>query len=1659
MNQLIKRPCTGEIIGPDEGVWVVGRQRPFEAAGSRIKLPAGLTVAELLDAAINRRSVMAEYVVYIDGIPVPQHMHDKVRVKGGHTVTYAPHLKGANARSIASLGLAVAALVLSVVLPPLVGPLIAGLIGAGVVVGGGLLINALFPVAPQTTLQDQRKGIETAFSISGSSNVADPFGPVPLIFGRVRVWPRYGARPYVIFKGDGKQVLKMLLVVGYGPLDISDVRIGETPIDDFDDVQINIFESFDSETDELGIFYQQTFQELLNIELTEDAGFQTRVTAMGVDEIKVSISHPNGWYEIDNEGNLQGREIEFEADYRIFNSGDPWSSLEHFHDNNYKSKRNHVFGLTVDGLPPEQYEVRVRKQSNDDNDTDVVEDLFWIALTAFRSSDPIQFAKPLTVIEVSVKATGQLSGVIDSLNCMAEARVTAFNGSSWVEDTTSRNPADAFRWALQGPGINEPVPDDEINLTSLEQWHSYCEDNGFEFNLEHSKRASVFDTLRMIAATGKARVTRTDGLWGVIWDALDVPVAQHFTPRNSWGFQEQRVYFELPHALRVNFINEELGYTADELRIYQDGFTAANATKFEAAEFPGVTSEVQIETLAEFQMAQAVERPSTYTLTTNWQSLSCTTGDKVYCAHDSILIGLVQGRVVNVVGGLVTLDELVLFEAATSYAMRFRQSDGTSVIRDIDTQPPGYSDEFQLTSSALANPSVGDLAMVGESVPGPAQIFRVRDIEWLPDLTARLSLVDDMAPIAAGCNIGNVPDGAYAYADFVNGCYWIDGEEVTLEDWLTDPFAFGFTSGEIEPGLGWSGAYATYPTLGPTIASDITNGATIVIDGDFSENLSLLEVTPYQYPDFNTFWDFQYGSSGAGYNVIELDDNATALVQINPTTAVSLGERKIAFSYMWSDPAKFDLGWAFYAATDLPFVGSIANQTGTDPFTTTDIGWDDADGYIRTITIYSTPLKPGQVELLVDNAAPTPDATAAVYADFKYGIFKIDNVDVNISFIFDDSSDTGTWGSWTSTDYYTQYEGVTDWGANNLAIALAGNPWGDVKDGFTMILDYRSEDISSLYMPVLNQPGSNFQNDLNLTVSSNAVEVSSSPTLADASALTLSSSLAGGGFLHRIGWNHTRSNKQYSGVAIRAFPDLLALPADQLALSPYQSTQINTTEPGSSAYDEVLFQLEFGSVLERLIIYTPQKTPTELVALVDCAPPTPQAEFTVNALTNVDLSSGVIQSWDPNDYFNNHSYGDSETLDRNQPTRMLVPTGYTYTRATACAILTNVTAGSEVTLTLLKNGTEIVSRREAVTLTTIASHVCSPLLPTATGDYFQLKVSSGADTSVSAAVNAIGMSLEFKPLPAPPVTPLGPIEAFSGALLTMSGDATAVNATAGYTPSFDTESYDVGGWHAGGNPTRLTVPSGVSWAKFSFNASISSGTASECHKAYITKNGSQAYAGCPIDTYEGGTASRLGVHTPWIPVTTGDYFEAGISVEADSSVTLDALGTMFGAEAYATPDQTFLGLTGAMVYKAADQTAANFTTATALTWDSEHWDRFSRHSTSSNTSRIIAPYGGWYRATACIYIDLINNNEVKAFFRVNGSAAFPDSQSQNQVTQTTKQVFVTSPLMPMAQNQYVEVVLLVQTDTSVTIQGGANKSWFALEYVPTVDIDGDYRTD
>lgn len=759
MNAIVRAPVSGEILGPADVITVTAAVHPLKPHAEILILPAGLSLVEIVDVVAQRCHVsrLARGAdVSVSGHAIDQVLWSRVRVKSGAHVTVrarAGKAIGGILKSVLMIALSVAAsfivgpagLGIAAAIGGTAGQVVASLAAGAIMMAGGFALNALFPPT-----QTRSESNNPSYSISAGRNGASKWGPIPVVLGKVRALPKYAALPYTEFEGDD-QYLRLLFVWGYGPINIEDIRIGDTSIAEFEGVEIETFEGYGNDPQQT-IYPSEVVQDDLSIDPAYNVPV-TRTSAENADEIVLDFVAPAGLCHVSKKGKRQSKVVDFKVEMSPAGA------------NAWVNKGNvQLQGATNDPVRRSfryvvskgRYDIRITRLTGDENTTTDFSEVTWTAIKSFRVGDPpISFGKPLAITALRIKASKQLNGVVDTLNALVTSVGKSWSGTSWVEAQETRNPADLMRLVLQGPANARAVSDSRLDLSGFAAFADHCRAKGYTFDMYRDFTASVRDTLRDIAAAGRGVPTFRDGKWSVTWEDASAPVVQHFTPRNSRDFRWSQTYRTLPQGLRCKFVNADKDYIEDELLCFADGYNKDNAKLYEQAEFPGVTSGELVYKHGLYRHADAKERPAVYTFSVDFEHLVAQRGDRVAMAYDVVRQGIASGRIQAVAGQQLTLDEPAIMESGKLYGIRIRRRDGTSIVRQVTTNP-GTRTVITITGTP---PEAGDLYTFGirDQETGIYRILRIRPGS---DLSAEVDLVDDGPNVQTGDSATDIPSGS-----------------------------------------------------------------------------------------------------------------------------------------------------------------------------------------------------------------------------------------------------------------------------------------------------------------------------------------------------------------------------------------------------------------------------------------------------------------------------------------------------------------------------------------------------------------------------------------------------------------------------------------------------------------------------------------------------------------------------------------------------------------------------------------------------------------------------------------------------------------------------------------------------------------------------------
>ena len=608
-------------------------RNPF--AGTRIEstAPVGMTLREMVAVQGLRESAAYDVQVVLNGEIVPDRMLSRIKPKAGTQVIVrvVPH-GGDSGKAVLSILISVLVIVAAVYTGGAALGFFGGAGGAGfgAIAGsaagliGGLVglatgIQSLAAPPPDIYVGAVPESQDSA-ALQGTKNSVRLYKPLRTVLGRYRVYPDLIGKPFVEQVGKDS-VIRLLMCFGYGPLDITDIKIGEVPIADIPGIQYNVLQGWDDDG-ALTIFRD---------EVDQDSGFQPILpevdseveiltSGLGPEELSFDLQFPGGLISFsDTSGAPAVVTVRFTVEEQEIGTnswayiGTPTIGLGE--DTGITEVSAGTFdiklqerGLVTRGLrwtvpvgstADVAHQVRVTRISTTTaGDTSVAD----ARITVLRTIKPhLKTTIPnLAKIELEINAndTG-LAGVIDNLSAICTSITPIFDSltNTWGAATgnastynitmfPTRNAAWLFAQVLRGPASSRPVADSRIDGFGIANWAGNLAGTGpqpisGDSSLSRNIDAVVdFTTtarklLADIAGGGRAALNIVDGKYSVVQDVPRTAITQHFSPRNSSGFGGAKAFKRSPHALRVAFVNPDKGYQKDERIVYDDGYSEA----------------------------------------------------------------------------------------------------------------------------------------------------------------------------------------------------------------------------------------------------------------------------------------------------------------------------------------------------------------------------------------------------------------------------------------------------------------------------------------------------------------------------------------------------------------------------------------------------------------------------------------------------------------------------------------------------------------------------------------------------------------------------------------------------------------------------------------------------------------------------------------------------------------------------------------------------------------------------------------------------------------------------------------------------------------------------------------------------------------------------
>jgi hypothetical protein len=583
----------------------------------------------------------------------------------------------------------------------------AAALGAGVALGGSLLINALTAPkqgatnAPSAT-QDQ------IYSVAAQGNTAKLGQPLPVWYGRLKTFPDFAATPWGEFVGND-QYLNVLLSTTMGSLDYEAVYIDDTVlwqagagVEPGFDCQIAFYEP--GQTVTLFPVNVDQSSEVSGQQLPSGGGTTGGRYDFGGFSFPASDRSPGAWlggFVANPAGSLaQSIAIDFVFPAGCFtynkdNGNYGYSTVgltcevapcddtgvqtgayaQLFYIERSYNSQSPVRDSVKADVAPSRYLVRFRREDGELAGQAGSNAVIWAGLRSFLKGAN-SFADVSTVA-IRIKASQSTQGA-SKFGVLATRKLPVWNGAAFVTQAT-RNNGWAFLDAVVNSQYGSGLSIAKVDFNAVVSFAAGCDSRGDSFDYEFTAAVAVPDALDKILTAARARHFWLGDTVSIVRDEWrDVPtmlLTDREIVRDSTQVTFTMLGDEDPDAVVVEYIEENTWLPGSVQYPPDSGtFTAGNA---ETKRIDGIINRAQAFREAAFYYLQSIYRRENVQIQTEYEGRAITFGSVLRLQSELPEAYGYGGAVVDVTGHTLTLNPAPVWDTGPFY-IRLRRPNGTS---------------------------------------------------------------------------------------------------------------------------------------------------------------------------------------------------------------------------------------------------------------------------------------------------------------------------------------------------------------------------------------------------------------------------------------------------------------------------------------------------------------------------------------------------------------------------------------------------------------------------------------------------------------------------------------------------------------------------------------------------------------------------------------------------------------------------------------------------------------------------------------------------------------------------------------------------------------------------------------------------------------------
>lgn len=583
---------------------------------------------------------------------------------------------------------------------------------------------------------------DPVYSLRGRTNKSRLGDIVEDPYGRNHLFPSFAANPYTQYDGND-EILFQLLCYGHGSYETHEIKIEDTPIANFPEIEYEIYEPGESVTlfpDNVTTSTEVAGSIRLFADNEDDGPFTAGPFVANdpgtiVTKLEVDVTLPKGLYLTrKNKGTLARPPVEALWEYRVAGSSDPWTTLKDFELNTgtdatkfaSTTPLRYTFSVDINDVVATQYEVRAQRTNDAWPSTRAADEVHWSGLRAFLPSQADYGDK--TLIAVKAKATNNLNDSSSNrinVDCTrklpnvtpaaGENPTTLAAADDYVNRTSSRSPVWAavnILRAKYGRAMEDEFLDLEFFLSEANQMDT----DSIFFDWVNDERLTVWEALRLPLNVMKSVPIMKGSLVSFIRDAPGNTPSAFFNPENivEGSFLLEKKLFE-PGQLE-GYLVEYIDGTTWEKETVKCVLPGQSGDRLKRVIAKGITDRQRAFEWGMYLNADEFYQREQLSIETENEGHIPTYGDIVRISVD-VPKWIQSGYVLDIVGNDITLSDQVDFSAGGVHQIALRGRYG----QDLGpyTVTAGTSGNIVVSASSLP---MADLPLLDDREP-PFYVF------------------------------------------------------------------------------------------------------------------------------------------------------------------------------------------------------------------------------------------------------------------------------------------------------------------------------------------------------------------------------------------------------------------------------------------------------------------------------------------------------------------------------------------------------------------------------------------------------------------------------------------------------------------------------------------------------------------------------------------------------------------------------------------------------------------------------------------------------------------------------------------------------------------------------------------------------------------------